>query len=59
MTGKVEAFVKRASFSRVELTPEQISHVSGGPSCDSSSPGWTLDPTWVDDRPDTKVSCTD
>jgi hypothetical protein len=59
MTEKIEAFVKRASFSRVELTPEQISHVSGGPTCDSSSPGWTLDPTWKNNSADTKVSCLD
>jgi len=59
MDSKSQAFVKRASFSKVELTPEQIAHVSGGPACDSSSTSWSIVPTWRDNRPDSKEVCTD
>ena len=63
--------IARASFAHAELTSDQIARVAGGESaaevgdhettlrCTSQNPAWTVEPTWKNDRGDTKGVCTD
>jgi len=60
----VKPLIARASFAQTELSESQIARVSGGddalgvsPACDQGT--FTVDPTWQDNRPDTKGHCGD
>lgn len=60
----VKPLIARASFARTELSESQIARVSGGDDATEVSAAcehgtFTVDPTWENNRGDTKGHCGD